>query len=369
MAVARRCDPSRLISGANCNSPEETKLLFDKYGIDFYTMHPYGTHPSHVNGNTIEDVCRVLTGKPLIFTEWGGYYVVDNPALFTEFCQEMLRLYRQDSPSLAGMCYWQWQDIPEAQRGLPACRDGILTEGLVTIDRTPKTNYYTFMHFLDELRRPPVEEPWELKLTGAGVPDGAYTPLTLPDPSEDAWQKALEASRLMPGYYHKKERQLKYGPLLPCPVPTIGPLKTNLREGKPFVVSVDTPLEVSVTEAASALWFIGQATMGKGYPIAGTRGEVYGQYLLSYADGSVQSVPLRNGYESATIFGLIGPTAFDPRAARTTRAFTLSYDRNWEIYHTGLLHLVLERTDLAHIRVEVTHPDYFLTLYGITLEQ
>ncbi len=371
MAVSRRCDPTRLISGANCNDTHETKRLFDKYGVDFYTMHPYGSLPSHVNGNTLEDVCRVLCDKPVIFTEWGGYYVDENPALFRDFCNEMLRLHRNEAPAptLAGMSYWQWQDIPEYQRGEPACHDGILTEGLVTIARKPKTNYFTYMRFLEALRAPELPQAYELIPAGGGSPDGSYVPLSLPQPETDVWADAIAASIPMHGYYHKKNRQITVGPALPCPVTQLGALRVDLPAGKPVVLGANSgAIEIPVPADAKALWIVGQATMGKGYPIAGGQGECYGSYTFCYADDTRQVMPLRNGLESATVFSLIGPTEFDPRAAKTSRAFTLSYDKNWEIYRTGLLRIPLDKP-LTSLRMEVTDPDYYLLVYGVTAEQ
>ncbi len=370
MAVARRCDPTRLISGANCNDTHETKRLFDKYGVDFYTMHPYGSLPSHVNGNTLEDVCRVLCDKPVIFTEWGGYYVDENPALFRDFCNEMLRLYRNTAPepTLAGMSYWQWQDIPEYQRGEPACHDGILTEGLVTTGRQPKTNYFTYMRFLEALRTPKLPQSYVFTPVGGGSAEKQYLPLTLPKPEKNVWEQAVAASIPMPGYYHKQKRQIRIGPALPCSVHQLGALAVNLPEGRPVVLSADSgAIDIPIHTICSGLWVIGQATMGKGYPIAGPQGEEYGSYILQYTDGTSHRIPLRNGMESATVFGLIGPTEFDPRAAFTSRAFSLSYDKNWEIYHTGMIRLDVSK-ELASIHMEVTHPDYYLLVYGVSLE-
>ena len=139
--------------------------------------------------------------------------------------------------------------------------------------------------------------------------------------------------------------------------------------GRPAVVSTGSgALDVPVNAAASALWFIGQATMGKGYPVNGIRGTQYGEYVIRYTDGTQQIIPLRDGEESATVFGLIGPTAFDPRAAKTSRAFTIDYDRNWEVYHTGILRIPTDGKHVASVTVEITDPEYFLLLYGITAE-
>ena len=371
VATARRCDPSRLISGANCNDIYETKRLYDKYDVDFYTMHPYGTAPDHVAGGSLRECCTVLTGKPLIFTEWGGFFVHENPHLFQEFCDTMLGFYKNQEPEpvLAGMSYWQWQDIPEAQRGMPACYEGILIEGLVSMTREPKTNFYTYMHFLEQLKRPVVQRVPVFTPVGGGSSDQEYTPIALPRPEKDVWDEAVSASLPMPGYHHKKNRRITVGPALPKPVPQLGALITDLPAGRPAVVSTGSgALDVPVNAAASALWFIGQATMGKGYPVNGIRGTQYGEYVIRYTDGTQQIIPLRDGEESATVFGLIGPTAFDPRAAKTSRAFTIDYDRNWEVYHTGLLRVSCENKVIDSIRITVSDPEYYLLVYGITAE-
>lgn len=373
VATARAADPTRLISGANCNDTRETKEMFDKCDVDFYTLHPYGTHPTHCNGNTFEDACRVLSGKPVIFTEWGGYYVVDNPHLFRDFADEMKRLHRNHEPDpvLAGMCYWQWQDICEFQRGEPACFDGVLTEGIVTADRKPKMCYFTFMEFLRELKQKDEAPKYALVLKGAGIPDKTYVPLALPQSSDAAWQEALNAGKPMPQYHWKKERRIKFGPKLPCAVTRIGALGVDCREGNPLVLSTGSDsITVPAAGKCSAVWFVGQATMGKGWPLAGSREEIIGSYTLNYADGTQKTVTLRNGVECANACGLMGPTAFNPVAAAAPKAFTLSYDKNWEIYHVNQLRIAADaEKELKSITAEVSAEGYFLLLYGISLEK
>lgn len=371
VALARRCDPTRLISGANCNDVEQTREIFDRCGVDFYTLHPYGTHPTHCNGGSLENACRVLAGKAVFFTEWGGYYVVGNPALFRDFCMEMLRLYRNKAPepTLAGMSYWQWQDIPEYQRGEPACRDGILNEGIVSQTREPKDNYYTFTDFLRYIQTPEIKPRGEIRITGGGSPDGHYRCAVLPQGSEKAWNAALEAARPMPAYYWKKARRMEFGPALPCEVTRLGALKTALAEGRPLVICRNMAAEIPVGGKAKALWFIGQATLGKGYPISGSRGEELGSYTVRYADGTQERFPLRNGIELATACALIGPTAFSPRGSAITPAFTISYDKNWEIYQANLLRLPVQEKTVAAVYAEISDSDCYLLLYGLTAEE
>ena len=125
--TCRRYDPTRPVSGANCMSDEDTLVYYNKCGFDFYTMHPYAPTPQRGT-----DSARVLHDKPLLFTEWGGYFVYNNPHLLTDFMTEMNRLYIQNSDegALAGAFFWFFAELNDFNRGEPACTDGVLHEGL-----------------------------------------------------------------------------------------------------------------------------------------------------------------------------------------------------------------------------------------------
>ena len=64
--TCRRYDPTRMVSGANNQTATETLRYFNKYGFDFYTIHPYA--PTYEKA---KECIKVLNDKPLIFTEWG----------------------------------------------------------------------------------------------------------------------------------------------------------------------------------------------------------------------------------------------------------------------------------------------------------
>lgn len=214
-----------------------------------------------------------------------------------------------------------------------------------------------------------VERTPELTVVGGGAPDKTYHPIPLPAPDVAIWDQAVAASIKMPGYHHKRERRITRGPVLPYPIAKLGAMTANIPDGKPNVISAERELTIPVNKAASALWFVGQATMGKGYPINGTNGHEYGSYVITYSDGTEEVLPLRDGVESATVFGLIGPTAFDPRAAKTSRAFTIDYDRNWEVYHAGLLRIPTASKVISSVTVRITDENYYLLLYGVTVEE
>lgn len=59
----------------------------------------------------------------------------------------------------------------------------------------------------------------------------------------------------------------------------------------------------------------------------------------------------------------------EPRAAYTSRAFSFHYDKNWEVFHAGLLRVpVSAKKTLCQVTVEITNASYALLLYGITIE-
>ena len=174
----------------------------------------------------------------------------------------------------------------------------------------------------------------------------------------------------MPGYYWKKERRMTCGPALPRRVTQLGALTVDLPAGAALTVSCeDGTVRIPVDARIKALWFIGQATLGKGYPICGTRGEEVGSYRLRYADASVETIPLRNGVELASACALIGPTRYEPRGSALSKAFTLSFDKNWEIYQANLLRIPVREKPLACIEIQIHDPQCHLLVYGITAEE
>ena len=137
VAVCRENDPCRLVSGANNMPNDETKKYYTLCQLDFYTMHPYSE-----TFDMAKKASEVLSDKPLMFTEWGGYYVYDNPHLLADFLTSMHELYKNGA--LGGTCLWYWAEINDYNRGGSACVDGTLKEALVDFERKPKLIYYAF---------------------------------------------------------------------------------------------------------------------------------------------------------------------------------------------------------------------------------
>lgn len=155
--VCRENDPTRLVSGANCMSDEDTLKYYQLCGFDFYTMHPYSQTIDRAKHSA-----AVLSDKPLVFTEWGGHFVYNNPKLLAEFMEEMYGMYERNSDegALAGAFFWCWAEVNDFNRGTPACVDGNLCEGLVNKYRDPALIYETYRKTLQTLGQKEKEAPF-----------------------------------------------------------------------------------------------------------------------------------------------------------------------------------------------------------------
>lgn len=376
--VCRRLDPTRPVSGANCMSIEKTKEEFIKNGFDFYTMHPYGVELDHVGprpnrGGTLDEILEVLSDKPMVFTEWGGLYVFENPKLFARFLTYMLDAWKKPDGDkvLAGCCYWVWNDMYEFGRGEHACFNGILYEGLVDIYRNTRVNLDVFTKLMtgaDFVR----DEQKAIALSPFTRADAAsLKPVDIwagrcKEDQKAKYQKMLEDATPQAGYYHKKMRRLTHGPAMPQDLNLIGNLPVAIPAGQPVVIRDEEVVEVNAN--VSKLLFIGNVSMPYGYPAYGTHGEVAAEYVLEYEDGTTKVIELRNGIELTTALGSVGPSRIDPVAPGVSPAIKYSYDLNWEHFIANLFETCADaQRKLARVRIRVLNENYALALYGLTV--
>ena len=361
--VCRENDPTRPVSGANCMSIEMTKQFFTENGFDFYTMHPYAD-----NTGRMWESAEKLNDKPLVFTEWGGYMVWRNDDLFARFIRDMVTMWRNtgDKPVLAGAALWCWSDIYEFSRMEPACRDGILCEGLTDIDRKPHSHLPVFRREFSRLYEEPSPE-YRLVLSDI-MKDTSWTPVPVESgcgPDDRAWRLMEERSREpVTRFFHpkKRERHIRFGPVLQ---------KDGLPSGclaRPAVITEGERF-FAVSAEGDVLRILGNVSMPHGYPVGGVYGEKAGAYLLHYADGVTETVPLRNGYEITTAFLRWGPSRLDPVAACAPRAMTFHYDYDSESYAVNAFDVPLRHVALTGLTVRVSDPAYCLLLYGLAVRK
>ena len=351
--VCKRYDPTRLVSGANCMSDEDTLLYYNKCGFDFYTMHPYSPTPDRAIRSA-----AVLHDKPLLFTEWGGYFVYDNPHLLTDFMSEMNRLYMQNSDegALAGAFFWFFAELNDFNRGQPACTDGILHEGLVTQDRQPTCIFDAFCQGLAMYDSEAEDIPFFLEPSDGYVGLEEKRPVALL--GGDGFEKhfceiaALEAARDC-----MRPRKLTVGPIIK---------DSSYGLGAPRLISADSPVRAELPGDAKALTLIGLTSLEGAYPLGNIAyGATMAELKITYADGSCNILPLRNGMEITTAFALNGSSRIDPIAKNTLRYATFGYDKNFEVYVANRLDLPLKSqpTSAELIASNGNH----IMLYGIMI--
>ncbi|MCD8067455.1 MAG: hypothetical protein LUE87_00905, partial [Lachnospiraceae bacterium] len=371
--VCRAEDPGRMVSGANCMDIPMTKKYFTECGFDFYTMHPYGA-----GWDRMEESAAQLNDKPLVFTEWGGYYVYDNPHLMREFIGKLTSMWRNPDDDLvvAGAALWCWAEVFEFNRYIPACRDGVLREGLVDRYRNPGMCLPVFREAYREGMKEPRDKR-SLEIIGLQVPEGHYSPIPLSNGLEAegqkaAWERMIEQAQKPIERFVFNERRLrvlKYGPVLPDEVKMLGELPVELTE-RPLVIDVHTPFSLNISSDADCLYLIGNVSMPSGFPIYGGYGEEMGILGVEYRDGEREEIPLRNGIEVCSACAWYGPSRINPRASEAPRVIYFINHMDREHYVVNCLCAETKTgKKVKRISLQVTKAEYNLLLYGITMRE
>lgn len=320
--VCRECDPTRLVSGANCMENEDTLYYYNKCGFDFYTMHPYSETFARAR-----EAARVLHDKPLLFSEWGGFHVYNNPRLLGDFIAEMKALYRRndDDGALAGAFFWMWCEVKDYNRGEPACTDGTLREGLVTAEREPTMIYQAYIDAWAKGDPAP-----SATLYKAEWLDDGFTPAH-PFVCESSGADFTTALRRAEQPIHAgrfnnmRPRRLDVGPVLQDGA-AHGLLNT------PVVLPDDGELLFTGEALTDRITLIGCVSMTHGYPVSGAFGETTAQLTVTAADGSSFEMPLRAGREVSTVFTTLGSSRIDPQTDLAVPFVRFSYETNFEQY-------------------------------------
>ena len=353
--ICRENDPTRMVSGANCMSDEETLLYYNKCQFDFYTMHPYANTFARAQRSA-----EMLHDKPLLFTEWGGYHVYNNPHLLLDFMTEMNRLYRSnhDSGALAGAFFWFFAELNDFNRGEPACTDGVLHEGLVDENRNPTLIYDAFCRGLTLFDQ---EEPeqgadfwFEPEDAAARLADSRQL-VAAQQSEKEPFMKRIHAECETNGCMRK--RKIKHGPILP---------EDTLLSAIPHAAAPGHPLIFECGEKAQRITVIGLTMPQNGYPLGGVYGEKAGEMTIVYKNGHRQSIGLQNGVHLTTVYALNGSSRINPVAEKAERFASFGYDRNFEVYVMNRLDIETELDEIVQ-RVEFAAEDerYAPMVYGV----
>ncbi|MBQ2614195.1 MAG: hypothetical protein IJB80_02555 [Clostridia bacterium] len=347
--ICREYDPTRMVSGANCMSNEDTLKYYNICGFDFYTMHPY----SQTVDMAIESA-RILHDKPLLFTEWGGHFVYDNPKLLGEFLDEMYKLYlaNSDEGALAGAFFWEWSELNDFNRGKPACIDGNLSEGLVDRYRKPRLIYSAFCDALQRMGKESQDPFW---ITYESEEPCNSVPLGEGD--KEKMNRILSGINKEEAANTKmRKRRLTKGPVLD--IDGFNEIPAILCDGDSFTISCDWKTDT--------LKLYGMVSLTKGYPLKGEYGEEVATLIVDFQDGSNQKLVLKNGVDITTVFGLYASSRINPIAENSKRIATFGYDKNFESYILNESVLRFDKIkQMKSISLISKNNGYALLLYGI----
>lgn len=347
-AVAcREADPTRMVSGANCMDNETTKKLYSKCGFDFYTMHPYAP--------TLEipvAAAEYLTDKPLLFTEWGGLYVYDNPRLLGEFMDRFYSLYTDasDRAALAGALLWSWADVYDFNRGRPACIDGVLYEGLVSAERKPSLIYDAFCKGIERMDNPIIPDKFRFDRTGTPI---SGCNILAEGNSEDIRKLVNHVNHTDKG---PRKRELTHGPHL-----------TENPDGllnTPLIISDGISYCADCSANAGKITLAGLTSLTKGYPLGGEYSEDTAYITLHFKDNTKETIPLKNGEHITTAFAIWKSSRINPIACKAQRYAFFDYGKDFDYYVMNTLDIKIEKS-IEKIEIKSANNGYSLLIYGL----
>ena len=345
--ICRENDGTRMVSGANNMSNEDTKKYYNLCGLDFYTTHPYSE-----TFDMAKKSSEVLSDKPLMFTEWGGYYVYDNPHLLSDFLTSMHELYKKDK--LAGTCLWYWAEINDYNRGGAACVDGTLKEALVDFERKPNLIYHAFCKAIKKM---------DEKIN----PYSSYESSLLQDFNKSPLKCTVEASYsdlistakkpLKTRLAKTRKKQITVGPILQ---------KEEIKgiSKIPYIVD-NVPLIFKGNGQKDSISILGMTSLSYGYPILGNYGDDIIEITIRYEDGEEQKYTAKNGIDITSAYTSLGSSRINPVAQNSNRILSFSYDKNFEEYIVNHLEIKTNGKTVLKVEIKSLNKSYDVLIYGV----
>lgn len=355
--ACREYDPTRMVSGANCMNNEDTLKYYNACGFDFYTMHPYAPTMERA-----KESAKILFDKPLLFTEWGGYYVYNNEELLLSFMHDMHELYasNSDEGAIAGAFFWFWAELNDFNRGIPQCKDGNLHEGLVNKDREKTAIYDAFCRGLNIDKQPLERTSFWIEKTPEFNEIISPSKMLLANEAthfNTVFTKFADEARSLK---EMRPRNLKNGPVLKG--------ISSLLE-IPMLVDNNGILTFKGGYATTKLSFFGMTDFLKGYPISGEYGEDVADIIINYEEGTTQTYTLKNGIDVTTVFGLKSSSRINPISEKSVRIARFGYDRNFENYILNRLDVETNSdSKIKDVAIKSCNNGYGLLIYGILSE-
>ncbi len=380
-ALCNRLDPiARPVSFAHIYN--DSKKTFDEGGLDFYTYHQYG-----FSEEKFEKIPQQFgSGKPLIHTEWGWEEPGSGEIIYERSFDRLMDAV--ESGLVAGHSFWSWQDMRQYSRIDWPTQNGILMSGVVDEAREPKERLYVEMARLFQMRRheatPAAMRPelvplrvqtWSAKAQFQPVD---LQPLATSTAAAKAWgelearmAKFWETSGYAEDQWKRTGGRLRFwqgarveigGAVFECPV-----VNGVVR---PLVLTPDSPsLSIPVSVDCNRLHILGQVTLPSGYPVSGKPSDISATYVVHYAGGGSQQVPLRNGIELVRANLIHQATRVDPMATAAPRALVFTKDIVRERYQVLLFSLPVRGGRVQSLEVKLSAGAEPLLLFAITAER
>ncbi|MEW5979652.1 MAG: glycoside hydrolase family 2 TIM barrel-domain containing protein [Acidobacteriota bacterium] len=393
-SFVRSLDPRRLVTivdNTKWNGQNVPWRDFRLAGIDFICQNAYGA----AFDGSYEKLDKLLPDDlPFVISEWGGTSNVYSSVLREgRYYFERSCLVRETGPCIAGISFWEYQDIPLSRW----TEEGLLHWALVDVDRRPYETYYA----LKSLYTGRKVLPPRGRLLVPNMEEELPRPLAGERMERFAGYEVLDVSGIVNSRRIISELNLES----PLAYPEQLPLGNVAVAGLPFrlenqlvALSRRTPsVRIPVGHAASELLFLGHVCFNslakapsasppelpylsevypgietpaplKGYPQAGAFGETVGQYTLVYEDEEQESIPLQNGIHFADYRLFYGFSRIDAVATATERVLSYKGDHGAKAYQMRLFSYRPKRpgTPIQELRFSLKNFDYVPLLAGIT---
>lgn len=321
--LCRGLDPSRFVGFSDVYTDVRAPLkeAYAGWNADFYDCHPYGDA-----ANLYRRAPLRLDDKPLIFGEWGGFWIQHDDWLMDRIGEQFAAWAKapDDAPSqVAGMAFWQWADMRQYHRGHPGCDRGVLTEGLVTEERRRKPEYERLRRVFEAIR--------DGHLRTLTPTAHVHAPLTAAFPlkaltvrlaGEDARQQETAWAAYAP-------HEAAWSPFPDAVTRGLPPFQTA--SGRPLILSPLSPtLELPVETTVRHLIVVGLGDLNEGFPVM-HRFEDPALSLTLFGPTGTTTVCLRHGVHVARLNRLYQGSRIQPLAVDTEAWFDWVVDPDYDV--------------------------------------
>jgi hypothetical protein len=392
-AFVRSLDGSRLVGIVDNTKWTAENAPWSKFRdakIDFIAQNAYG---SGLDGSYEKTAAILPNDLPYMISEWGGtddryedvvregqYYLAHSNVAINQ------------GPRIAGISFWQYADVPIPRWSA----EGLLHWSLTDRFRHPYESYYALKSLYTGTT---VLPPRELRLV---APMEEQLPRRIA-PFENIrnyesidFSKLANSDQVIGGL--KPTTDFAYPEALPLGRVAIAGLPFTLERQVVMLSKNQRSVRIPVGKAASEMEFLGHvcfnalhakpdaswpelpflAELGKefpapykAYPYAGDFGELVAEYVITYDDGSTESVPLMNGIHFADYRLFFSLSMIDAVATDTERALAYKGDFGAKQYQLRLFSYRPKspKKRIAYIDFNLKNSDYVPILAGITLKE